>query len=64
LHEKILSFSVAQKAFIDPNHVIVEDTAHSGTEIRFYCIGKVGGGIMNVRFICSENIIRIYGAGY
>ncbi|PIV23018.1 MAG: hypothetical protein COS40_04895 [Deltaproteobacteria bacterium CG03_land_8_20_14_0_80_45_14] len=59
-----VSFSLAQRAFLDPRRVIVEDVNHSTEEDRFYCIGRVGDGIMTVRFTYRENIIRIYGAGY
>jgi uncharacterized DUF497 family protein len=59
-----VSFSLAQRAFLDLHRVIVEDISHSAKEERFYCIGRVGDGIMTVRFTYRENIIRIYGAGY
>ena len=59
-----VSFSLAQQAFPDPHRVIVEDIEHSSEEDRYYCIGRVGEGIMTVRFTYRENIIRIYGAGY
>jgi len=59
-----VSFSLAQRAFLDPNRVIVEDINHSREEDRFYCIGRVGEGIMTVRFTYRYNVIRIYGAGY
>jgi len=59
-----VSFSLAQRAFLDPRRVIVEDVNHSTEEDRFYCIGRVGDGIMTVRFTYRENIIRVYGAGY
>ncbi len=57
-------FALAQHAFFDPNRVIAEYTTHSEGEERFYCIGRVGGGIMTVRFTYRGNVIRIYGAGY
>ena len=59
-----VSFSMAQRAFLDPQRVIVEDMNHSKEEERFYCIGRVGKGIMTVRFTYRGNVIRIYGAGY
>lgn len=59
-----VSFSMAQRAFLDTRRVIVEDVSHSTEEERFYCIGQIGDGIMTVRFTYKENIIRIYGAGY
>jgi len=57
-------FSLAQYAFMDPHRIIVEDEEHSTEENRYYCIGRVGEGIMTVRFTYRGNAIRIYGAGY
>jgi len=57
-------FEVAQYAFTDPGRVIAEDLGHSGKEKRYYCFGKVGDGIMTVRFTYRGNMIRILGAGY
>lgn len=59
-----VSFSQAQLAFLDPRRVIAEDIKHSLDENRFYCIGRVGEGIMTVRFTYRSHVIRIYGAGY
>jgi len=59
-----VSFAVAQHAFLDPNRIIVEDAEHSSEEDRHYCIGRVGEGIITVRFTYRENAIRIFGAGY
>ena len=57
-------FALAQLAFADKYRVILEDLDHSGEEKRYYCLGKVAGGIMTVRFTYRSNKIRIIGAGY
>lgn len=59
-----VSFSFAQRAFLDPCRIIAKDVRHSGEEERFYCIGRVNEGIVTVRFTFRGNIIRIIGAGY
>jgi len=59
-----VSFSLAQEAFFDPHRVIARDTRHSQSEQRFYCIGRVGEGILTVRFTWRRDAIRIIGAGY
>lgn len=57
-------FALAQYAFADPNRVIAEDAAHSAREKRYFCFGRVGGGILTVRFTYRSGVIRIFGAGY
>ena len=59
-----VSFSLAQRAFLDPLRVIAEDVGHSSEESRFYCMGKVGEGIITVRFTWRGDVIRVIGAGY
>lgn len=59
-----VSFAEAQYAFADPRRVIAEDLSHGGREKRYYCFGKVGGGILTVRFTYRGGVIRIFGAGY
>lgn len=59
-----VSFAVAQHVFLDPHRIIVEDVNRNAEEERFYCIGRIGDGIMTVRFTYRGKIIRIYGAGY
>lgn len=59
-----VSFAQAQIAFLDVNRLILEDLAHSDKEERYYCLGRVSGGIMTVRFTYRKNKIRIIGAGY
>jgi uncharacterized DUF497 family protein len=57
-------FALAQYAFVDPRRVIAEDTAHSGKEPRYFCFGRVGEGILTVRFTHRADVVRIFGAGY
>ena len=57
-------FEVAQYAFADSNRVIAEDLSHSEEERRYYCFGRVGDGIITVRFTYRGNVIRLIGAGY
>ena len=59
-----ISFAEAQAAFLDPRRVIARDVAHSRSEPRFYCFGRVADGILTVRFTYRGNVIRIIGAGY
>ncbi len=59
-----VSFALAQLAFLDNNRVILEDLDHSDDEKRYYCLGRVSGGILTVRFTHRKNKIRILGAGY
>ena len=59
-----IAFEYAQYAFADPKRLILIDLEHSGTEQRFYCLGKIGDGIATVRFTYRSNAIRIIGAGY
>lgn len=64
IEEHGISFFEAQKAFLDPNRIIAEDSEHSEHETRYYCFGKVGDEIMTVRFTYRDKIIRIFGAGF
>jgi uncharacterized DUF497 family protein len=59
-----VSFALAQFAFLDKNRIILEDLDHSEIEKRYYCLGRIAGGIMTVRFTYREGKIRIIGAGY
>lgn len=60
-----VSFREAQYAFADPHRVIARDRSHStASEERFYCFGRVGDGVMTVRFTWRGGVIRLIGAGY
>lgn len=59
-----VSFLEAQFAFADPHRVIARDLSHSKSEERFYCFGKVEGGVLTVRFTHRVGTVRIIGAGY
>ncbi len=59
-----VSFAEAQHAFADSQRVIAEDLSHGGKEKRYYCFGRVGGGVLTVRFSYRDGAIRIFGAGY
>lgn len=59
-----VSFAVAQLAFFDEDRIILEDLTHSSDEKRYYCLGKVAGEIITVRFTYRLNVIRIIGAGF
>ena len=59
-----VSFTAAQRAFLDPKRVLWEDTAHSAREQRYFCFGKTPQGILTVRFTIRGGRIRIIGAGY
>lgn len=59
-----VDFSTAALAFKDPKRKIYTDSKHSETEERFFCIGKVNGRVITVRFTYRFEKIRIIGAGY
>jgi uncharacterized DUF497 family protein len=60
-----VSFDFAKEAFFDEHRIIAKDLDHSTeTETRWHCIGKIGNGILTVRFTYRNNVIRIFGAGY
>lgn len=64
LRKHRVPFALAQRAFADPNRVIATDLGHSLAEKRYFCFGKVGPGILTVRFTYRSDVIRIIGAGY
>ena len=59
-----IDFAMAQYAFLDSRRVIAEDREHSKDEKRYFCFGKVKGGVLTVRFTYRRRRIRIIGAGY
>ena len=59
-----VDFERAAKAFADPHRKIYADERHSEQEPRLFCIGKVEGRVLTVRFTYREGLIRIYGAAY
>lgn len=59
-----VSFKIAQHAFLDTHRILAEDIEHSKGEKRYYCFGKVKGGVLTVRFTYRKARIRIIGAGY
>jgi len=59
-----VDFTSASKVFLDAKRKIILDLKHSVMELRHYCIGKVEGKIITVRFTYRRGQIRIFGAGY
>jgi uncharacterized protein len=59
-----VDFCYAAMAFDDPEREIFKDEAHSDQEDRYFCLGKVDGRILTVRFVYRGDRIRILGAGY
>lgn len=60
-----VSFTEAQGAFFDKRRILAEDVRHStAKEMRYFCYGQLGGGIVTVRFTYRNDMIRIFGAGY
>ena len=43
--------------FADHNRIIAEDLNHSQEEKRYYCFGKVGDGIVTVRFTYRDGSV-------
>jgi uncharacterized DUF497 family protein len=59
-----VSFAVAAAVFLDPKRAVFIDEKHRVNEDRYFCIGKVSGRILTVRFTYRDQKIRIIGAGY
>ena len=64
LHKHSINFTEAIEAFRDEKRKIFVDLKHSVYEERFYCLGKVDGKVLTVRFTYHRYSIRIIGAGY
>ena len=59
-----IDFTVAAQAFMDPHRKIFTDEKHTQSEERYFCLGKVKGRVLTVRFLYRDNKIRIIGAGF
>ncbi len=59
-----VDFYTAAEVFKDPKRKIFIDSKHNKDEERLFCIGKVAGKILTVRFAYRGDIIRIFGAGH
>ena len=59
-----VDFATASRALQDPGRKIYEDDKHGRGEERYFCVGKVGGEILTVRFVYRHGKIRIFGAGH
>ena len=49
---------------MDPHIKIFIDERHAQQEERYFCLGKVKGQVLTVRFLYRDNKIRIIGAGF
>jgi uncharacterized DUF497 family protein len=59
-----VAFDDAQWAFFDTRRVLVADGAHTDQEPRCFCLGRVGGLVLTVRFHYLEGRITLLSAGY
>lgn len=59
-----VDFATAARAFGDPARKIFTDARHTRREERLFCLGRVAGRVLTVRFTHRAGRIRIYGAGY
>ena len=59
-----VDFETAALAFKDAKRKIYTDSRHTKEEERFFCIAKVKGRILTVRFTYRAGKIRIIGAGF
>ena len=59
-----VDFETAKLVFKDKYRRIFLDIKHSQFEARYFCVGKVAGKIIKVRFVYRQGKIRIFGAGF
>jgi len=59
-----VSFEDARLAWLDPHRVTRADKRHSGSEERRFLYGRVGDGVLTVRYTRDGDTVRIIGAGY
>ena len=59
-----VSFITASRAFKDPGRKVYIDSKHSEKEERCFCVGRVEGRVVTVRFTYRAGKVRIFGAGY
>lgn len=64
IHKHRVDFTTASQVFKDDRRKIYIDSKHNKEEEGLFCIGKVEGKILTVRFTYREGKIRIFGAGY
>lgn len=58
-----VAFLEAVEAFSDPNGLLLSDAKHSGSEERFYWVGKISTGqVLTTRFTKRGKKIRIIGS--
>lgn len=58
-----IRFDEAVLAFVDDRRIIAKDEKHSKEEERLFCVGRVAGRVVTVRFTYRAGRIRIIGAG-
>jgi len=59
-----VDFETAALGFKDSKRKIYIDSRHTKEEERFFCIAKVKGRVLTVRFTYRSGKIRIIGAGF
>ena len=66
IEKHAVNFATAQSAFADPRALVLYDHEHSsGTELRWWLLGRVGARVLLVRYTHRpQGVIRLIGAGY